>query len=691
MKKFLYVAMCLVMLVSVTSCENWLDVNTDPDSPTNTVVTVENRLPWMQYYYMYAWGTANTRANSAAQMITGTSRTGTIGRQSLWNPTNGVSTTVYQNWFCGAAANIPDLITKAEAEGATHYIAAALIIKSMGFIMMADLYGEMPYTQALSAIGQNGIVAPELDNGDVIYHGCLADLETAISYLSAPQEGATATPLSKGDTWMGGNVDQWLRLAYGLKARWLNNLTKTSEFDPQAVLAAVENGPKSNSENIIMKHANVENSTTNFTVGDAYGPNVTWDSMAWGTGQRLNRWYVNLLTNFKGSGVEDPRADKLLPSAMYKATIGEDGLVTSYEWIRDCGVDLSGVEDGWLKNRLEGGNLNSYLTMATKDVTKAYSTADIIKYYESVDDFVAAAEKYYTGYPDPKSDAVIKVSADSVKITYHAGTMYVDDTNPLYLEDIKYINLNAAALYETYGLSKSDMCSYYDGGKYSSYSNAGAAGLVQSTGTFYGRPDSDSDILTYSEMCFIKAEVYFNMGKKDEAHKAYTDGIKAHFERMNIRLQQWMNAGCNVTERDLNVEFAYSPMPQADIDAYMASAAVAQSGAELTLSDIMMQKFIAMGVNYQNWNDMRKYNYFKNNSTWGIVYTEMAVPSYRTQDYSTFASDPQDNAFYLRRWMHSTNETGYNSINCNKAAEQYGLSGHADYKLWSIPVWWDRE
>lgn len=679
------------MLAGVTSCENWLDVNTDPDSPTNTVATVQNRLPWIQYYYMYAWGTANTRTNSAAQMIVGTSRTGTVGRQALWNPSSGVATTVYQNWFTGAASNIPDLITKAEAEGATHYIGAALVIKCMGYIMMADLYGEMPYTEAVSAIGENGIVAPKLDNGDVIYHGCLADLETAIQYLSKPQEGVAATPLSQGDTWMGGNTDQWVKLAYGLKARWLNNLTKTSEFDANAVLEALKKAPQSNAENITMKHANVENSTTNYTVGDAYGPNVTWDSMAWGTGQRLNRWYVNLLTNFKGSGVEDPRADKLLPHAMYKATLNSEGLVESYEWIRDCGVDLYDVEEGWTKNRMDHANLNSYLTMATKDVTKTYTKEAILKYYVSLDAFLAAVKKYYQGYPNSASDAVITVKDKDVDITYKKGTMYVDDTNPCYIEDIKYVNLNAAALYETYGLSKSDMCTYYDAGKYSGQSNAGKAGLVQGTGTFYGRPDSDSDILTYSEMCFIKAEVMFNLGKKDEALAAYKEGIESHFARMNTRLNQWMGAGCGITERDVNVEFAYSPMAQADIDAYMASAAVAQNSAALTLSDIMMQKFIAMGVNYQNWNDMRKYNYFKNNAKWGVVYTEMKAPSYRTQDQSSFAADPQDNAFYLRRWMQSSNETGYNAINCNAAAQQYGLTGYADYKIWSVPVWWDKE
>jgi len=75
-------------------------------------------------------------------------------------------------------------------------------MKAMGFIMMADLYGEMPYTEAVSAD-----FTPPYDNGDVIYEGCLADLDRAIELFSAPQgaqpspwppvtSGARATPRS---------------------------------------------------------------------------------------------------------------------------------------------------------------------------------------------------------------------------------------------------------------------------------------------------------------------------------------------------------------------------------------------------------------------------------------------------------------------------------------------------------------
>lgn len=86
MKKLLYITLSLILTFGVASCDNWLDVNTNPDNPNNLSATVDVRLPWIQYYYMYAWGTTNARVNGAAQIITGTSRASTVGRLSLWNP-----------------------------------------------------------------------------------------------------------------------------------------------------------------------------------------------------------------------------------------------------------------------------------------------------------------------------------------------------------------------------------------------------------------------------------------------------------------------------------------------------------------------------------------------------------------------------------------------------------------------------
>ena len=677
MKKVLYSILSLILIFGATSCDKWLDVNTDPDSPSSLSATVEIRLPWIQYYYAYAYGCASVRTNASTQMITSTSRTGTIGRLAHWNPNTGPSTTPYQNWFVGAAVNIPDIIEKSKETGATHYEAAALVIKSMGYIMMCDLYGEMPYTAAVTADE-----SPDYDEGDVIYAGCLADLDKAIELFSAPQtQGAVS--LAEGDTWNGGDVNKWIKLCYGLKARWMNNLSKTSQYDPEAILAAIAKAPQSTAENTKMTHYNVETAGTCITVGDAYGPNVVWDTAAWGTGQRLLRYYSNLLTNFKGTGVEDPRADKLLPHSMVNTVLSEDGArIVEHEWQRDCGLDIMNVEEGWKMNRHAAGNLNSYLTMAKKDVTKKYAVKTINDFYVSVDAFVENVKKCYN-----EKTATIVVSADTVAITYHPGAMYVNDSNPIYVEDIRYVQLRADAIFETAGLSKTDMCCYYSAVS----ADTRAVGLVQGTGAFYTRPDSDTDILTYTEMMFIKAEVLFRKGDAAGAHAAYLEGIKSHFARMNEKLNYWTGLGCGTTALGFDVSFAYSPMAQADIDAYMASAAVAQTAGELTLSDIMMQKLIAMGFNYQNWNDMRRYNYYAGNiGNYGVIYTEMVEPAYRTQDVCKFTTNPSDDSFFLRRWQLPSLETNYNSRNANALYERLYNTTPTDYSVYSIPVFWDK-
>ena len=163
MKKILYITLSLILLLGSSSCEKWLDVNVDPDSPNDASATPEIRLPWIQHYYMYAWGTANTRSSYIAGIMTYVSSTSANSRLAAWNPLQSSCTTIYQNWFLGAAVNINPLIEKAEAAGAYHYLGAAYCIKSMGFLLMLDIYGEMPYNEALT-----GKYNPAYDQGDVI-------------------------------------------------------------------------------------------------------------------------------------------------------------------------------------------------------------------------------------------------------------------------------------------------------------------------------------------------------------------------------------------------------------------------------------------------------------------------------------------------------------------------------------------
>jgi hypothetical protein len=639
MKKILYITLCMTFLLGLSSCEDWLDVNVDPDNPNDKSATPEIRLPWIQHYYMYAWGTANTRTSFIGGILTYTASTSASSLLCAWNPVQGSCTTIYQNWFLGAAVNLSPLIAKAEETGAYHYIGAAYCMRAMGFMMMLDIHGEMPYTEAMT-----GKYNPVYDKGEVIYNGCMADLDKAIEFFSKTQEpGAPA--LSAGDTWNGGDVDKWIKLCYGLKARYLLQISKKSTFDPAAVLAALEMAPQSNADNIIMKHFNIAGDAVNFTVGDPYQTNTTWDAAAYGSSQRATRWYANLLTNnfTGGSGVIDPRMSKLLPAMMKNIVLDASGGIINYEWTRDIGVDM----------------MNSDIRQNSGPLSASYATADKIIKYTIADD--AARAEFIANLHQPYT-----TSGNDVSVTYKKGTWYINNTNYKRAGDTVYVNMRANSL-STSGLSATDM--YY-------YPTTGSL-AVAGTGTFYARPTSDSDILTYAEMCFIKAEVYLRQGKSGEALTAYKAGIQANFDRMQIKLNEWKSGG--------TINPDQMPMNEADITAYMASAAVVQNASALTMADIIQQKIIALGLNMQNWNDMRRFNYSAGNvGSFGVVYRDYKRPYEFTATNIMTGTSPTDPTYWFRRFSQSTHESNYNN-------EQLLKSNPLAMKdaIWSDPVWWD--
>ena len=641
MKKILYITLTLALFLGSSSCDKWLDVNIDPDNPNDLSATPDVRLPWIQHYYMYAMGTANMRTSTIAGLLTQTSTTSANGLLAAWNPIQSSCTTVYQNWFLGAAVNINPLITKAEETGSYQYMGAAYCIRAMGFLMMLDIHGEMPYTEALS-----GKYNPAYDQGDVIYNGCMDDLDKAIEYFSKTQP-AGAVALSAGDTWNGGDVNKWIKLCYGLKARYLLQISKKSTYNPAAVLSALENAPQSNSDNIIMKHYNIAGDATNFTVGDPYQTNTTWDAVGYGSTQRATRWYANLLTNnfTGGSGVIDPRISKLLPATMKNIVLNAAGDIISYEWGRDIGVDM----------------MNSDIRQNSGPATASYAASNQTIKYTIADatvraDFIANLKHAYT------------VNGNDVSVTYKKGCFFINSTNYKRAGDTIYVNMRSNSL-STSGRSATDMY-YYP---------LTTANAVNGTGTFYARPNSDSDILTYAEMCFIKAEVLFRSGDKAGALTAYTAGIQANFDRMQIKLNEWKSAG--------TVNPDQMPMDPADITAYMASAAVVQSASVLTMADIIQQKIIAMGFNFQNWNDMRRFNYSAGNiSNFGVVYRDYKRPYEFTATNIITGTSPTDLTYWFRRFSQSTHESNYNN-------EQLLKSNPLAMKdaIWSDPVWWDKE
>jgi hypothetical protein len=122
----------------------------------------------------------------------------------------------------GLLQNIAQMEPKAEESGLNYQLGAAKVIKSYVWTSLADVFGDIPYSEALQG---NTNLAPNFDNSADVYAGALAELDEAIVLLSQP---ALSYPVddfyySNGGVVNAASQAKWLTAAKTLKLRLLNN------------------------------------------------------------------------------------------------------------------------------------------------------------------------------------------------------------------------------------------------------------------------------------------------------------------------------------------------------------------------------------------------------------------------------------------------------------------------------------
>lgn len=108
-------------------------------------------------------------------------------------------------------------------------------------------------------------------------------------------------------------------------------------------------------------------------------------------------------------------------------------------------------------------------------------------------------------------------------------------------------------------------------------------------------------VMCAMEIQFMKAEAAYRKGDMATALAAYTKGINLHFD--------FINRGS--FPRGNTTLYSVNPISVADRNAYLAGNDVRRSTTSLTLSDIMLQKYIALwgwGF-FETFVDMRRFHY----------------------------------------------------------------------------------
>ena len=621
-----------VAMLSLTSCNDWLDVNVDPDSPSAESTTYDQRLAHIQFYTNSGLQFGAWRTTMAMGDWTRNNGGGNYWHVSYWYPVIGQVTTPYQWWFVGAYANVPDMIAKAEAAENWQFAGAGYLIKAYGFMAMTDLYGEMPYTQAAAEPA-----TPEYDTGKTIYLGCLETIDKAIECLEKGQSQDPSLPtLATGDFWNKGDLNKWIKLAYMLKARWINKLNKKGagsykdgKYDADEILRCLDKAMQSNADNTIVNHTDDNGATHDVLGWDEpvdYSPLFSVSGM--NSGYMPTKMLYDNLTNFAGKGIEDPRADHIIPwarSVKSENSPAEIKWSADGKWRRSMGVDMASEINS------QGGPLRANW-----------------------------------GISKDKDGNVVRNSRngfwiDSNNEARWNDTIYVEGTS-----DCKGYFANPSLLYCRAGSGKFESAE---------------------SGTFYTRVSSPTYIGTYAECCFIRAEVLFKRGDRAGAYNAYKAGVKASCELMNDKLKAWVAEDATLADCP-----SFTPMTQEAIDNFVNNGIGTQG--ELTLGHIMTQKRIALMFSYEIWNDMRRYDFDPN------IFFGWSIPAYHYKVAAAMLAIPEGKQYRRwRQCSHEYNYNSKNlqaiGSQVPGARMTDGEGKEAMWNLqddaWTIPVWWDSD
>lgn len=139
----------------------------------------------------------------------------------------------WQVYYAGGLNDIQAVIDKGVESGNVNVEAVGRIWKSWIFHIVTDLWGDVPYSEALKGAANT---TPAYDAQASIYAGLLADLSAAESQLDPAGLGFT-----QGDLIYSGDIAAWRRFANSLRMRLAMRLSEIDAATAQAEFVAAYN------------------------------------------------------------------------------------------------------------------------------------------------------------------------------------------------------------------------------------------------------------------------------------------------------------------------------------------------------------------------------------------------------------------------------------------------------------------
>lgn len=383
MKRIYKLFALVLVLGSIFSCQDYLDINNPKNDPTVDQVSPDLIL-------------AGALTRSYATQAVSMNQLGNVFMNN-WSAnvnafTGGfneeyqliITSTFYNNiWdqLYVRMANFQAMIDS-PAEGYDNHKAIAKIMKSFYMQYIVDIYGDAPYSDAF---GGGEKTTPVYDNDKEIYRQLIVEIDEAISMINSAGE-ATAS-VGAEDVVYGGDMSNWIKFANTLKLRILMR---------QATLAEQDGETASYLDTQFQSLQNVSFITSDATLNPGYandtdrqnpffavfGYNVDGSATSNHRFVRASLYAENFLDG-SITGVQDPRISRLYEPVDGEVQGVDQGIDSNDPAVPD---EISELGPGLLKSDSQDGILftaaNSYF-LQSEAVYRGYLSGDAKALFES--------------------------------------------------------------------------------------------------------------------------------------------------------------------------------------------------------------------------------------------------------------------------------------------------------------------
>jgi hypothetical protein len=221
----------LIFSVGVlTSCDGDLDVNTDPNSPGQINTGLAIASSEASIIAMTGGELANL-GGFYAQYHTQSPSAGQYDVIDQYNLNTGFANRPWDELYSGGLNDLQFVLTEAAKSNNTGQTLIATLLQVYTFQVITDLFGDVPYKEALAGVGNFN---PKATPQEEIYKDLLVRIDAAVNAYKA---NPVASGFGTQDVIYAGNELNWIKFANTLKLKIYMHLAYTPLANPAAVQA----------------------------------------------------------------------------------------------------------------------------------------------------------------------------------------------------------------------------------------------------------------------------------------------------------------------------------------------------------------------------------------------------------------------------------------------------------------------